>query len=424
MNKKYLFLFFLLIIFFISALGGSYLAFSYIEDNKKQTQNNDTFDTEVDKNEEGDVVVEYNIVDTGQTVCSNNTSEITCPQLVSDFYGQDAQYFGNEPSYTDNGDGTITDNVTGLMWQKDPGDKVDYYEGINNADNYTLAGHYDWRVPTIKELYSLIDFSGNDPDPTSTSMAGLIPFINDSVFDFSYGDTSAGDRIIDSQWITSSIYQSTVMNNQECFFGVNFADGRIKCYPTENERNNGYYLIHVRGENYGQNDYVDNEDGTVSDNATGLMWQKADNGEGIIWSEALGYCEELVLGQKDDWRLPNAKELHSIVDYSRSPDTTNSAAINPIFGVSSITNERNEADYPFYWSSTTHIRYPNSYSDAAYVSFGRALGFMNGQWMDVHGAGAQRSDPKEGNPEDFPQGLGPQGDTRRIYNYVRCVRDL
>ena len=44
------------------------------------------------------------------------------------------------------------------------------------------------------------------------------------------------------------------------------------------------------------------------------------------------------------------------------------------------------------------------------------------QLLDVHGAGAQRSDPKIGNPADYPHGLGPQGDVRRIYNFVRCVR--
>jgi hypothetical protein len=42
--------------------------------------------------------------------------------------------------------------------------------------------------------------------------------------------------------------------------------------------------------------------------------------------------------------------------------------------------------------------------------------------MDVHGAGAQRSDPKTGDASDYPQGHGPQGDVIRINNYVRCVR--
>jgi len=51
------------------------------------------------------------------------------------------------------------------------------------------------------------------------------------------------------------------------------------------------------------------------------------------------------------------------------------------------------------------------------------MGYMNGAWVDVHGAGAQRSDPKAGNPADYPTGHGPQGDAIRILNYVRLVRD-
>jgi hypothetical protein len=44
--------------------------------------------------------------------------------------------------------------------------------------------------------------------------------------------------------------------------------------------------------------------------------------------------------------------------------------------------------------------------------------------LDVHGAGAQRSDPKKGDPAAFPHGRGPQGDVVRIYNYVRAVRSI
>ena len=43
--------------------------------------------------------------------------------------------------------------------------------------------------------------------------------------------------------------------------------------------------------------------------------------------------------------------------------------------------------------------------------------------LDVHGAGAQRSDPKTGDAGRFPRGRGPQGDVIRIDNFVRCVRD-
>ncbi len=45
-------------------------------------------------------------------------------------------------------------------------------------------------------------------------------------------------------------------------------------------------------------------------------------------------------------------------------------------------------------------------------------------WIDVHGAGSQRSDPKSGDASVFADGNGPQGDAIRILNYVRLVRDL
>ncbi len=364
----------------------------------------------------------WTIPDTGQTKCYDNSREITCPTSASkEFYGQDASYAGVPMNYTNNGDGTVTDNVTGLMWLKDAGDKVAYYTGINGADSYTYAGYSDWRVPTIKELYSLIDFSGQDVDPMAKN--ANTPFINTNYFNFEYGDTSTGDRVIDSQWITSNIYVAKVMNNQECFFGVNFADGRIKCYPTaDNGHNNGYFMRLVRGNTgYGENNFTAGGNGTVTDTSSGLTWQQSDSRKGMDWSDALNYCEDLSLGGYTDWRLPNAHELEYIVDYSRSPVTTNSPAIDPIFTTSSITNEAGQKDWPYFWTGTTHANAQGG-SEGVYVPFGRAIGQMNGQIMDVHGAGAQRSDPKSGDIDDYPQYFGPQGDARRLHNFVRCVR--
>ena len=362
--------------------------------------------------------------DTDQSLCYDNTSQITCPSAGASFHGQDAQYDGHAPAYQDNGDGTVTDLNTGLMWQQDPGDKVTYDEAVAGAASFSLAGHDDWRLPSIKELYSLILFSGGDPSSYPWSDPSyLTPFIDDDVFTFQYGDTGAGERLIDSQWVTSSVYLETVMGGQECFFGVNFADGRIKCYPTAPFKT--YFVIHVRGGSaYGINDFVDDGDGTVTDQTTHLMWQQDDNGAGVIWEDALAYCEDLSLGGHDDWRLPNAKELQGIVDYTRSPGTTGSAAIDPVFDVTSIVNEAGQTDYPYFWSGTTHADWQGGGTSAAYVSFGRALGYWQNQWQDVHGAGAQRSDPKSGDPDAYPYGHGPQGDAIRIYNFVRCVRDV
>lgn len=390
---------------------------------------------DADTSSGGDIIAEttpvkgsYTIVDTDQTSCYGDSGyDVACPFASESFFGQDAQYSGLTPNYTVGSDGTVTDENTGLMWQQDPGDKVTYDEASQNADSFELAGYDDWRLPTIKELYSLMLFSGADPSGEDSS--NLVPFIDDDNFAFEYGDTDAGDRIIDSQWATSSVYGSTVMGGESCFFGVNFADGRIKCYPTTNK---GYFAIYVRGDSYGVNDLYYNGDGTITDDATGLMWTQSDSGhfdageEGdgaMSWEEALDWAEDFEYAGYDDWRLPNAKELHSIIDYDRSPDVTSSPAIDALFETTDITNEAGASDYPFFWTSTTHEKSNGMGDFGVYVGFGRCLGYMNGQWIDVHGAGCQRSDPKSGDPSDYPTGFGPQGDARRIYNYVRLVRD-
>jgi hypothetical protein len=374
----------------------------------------------------------YNLVDTGQAACYDNEDEIACPVAGEAFSGQDVQYDGIQFSYNDNGDGTVTDNVTGLMWQQGFADtKLTYtqaqaYVATLNSENY--CGYSDWRLATIKELYSLIDFRGTDPPPEATSTNGLVPFIDTNYFQFAYGDTSAGERIIDSQWATSTLYTA----DHSMMFGVNFADGRIKGYgmtsPDPRQGEKTFYVRLCRGNShYETKSFVDNGNGTVTEEATGLMWTQSDSGQGMNWEDALAWAEqknaENYLGHYD-WRLPNAKELQSIVDYTRSPDTTNSAAIDPVFDVSAITNEDGEIDFPFFWTGTTHVRADGSGSAAVYVAFGRGLGYMNGRFVDIHGAGCQRSDPKDGDPNDYPRwGFGPQGDVQRLFNYVRLVRD-
>jgi len=380
----------------------------------------------------------YRVVDTGQSACYDDLDEITCPGDGEAFSGQDAQHTGNPPSYALGCGGLcVIDNVTGLVWQRSPDtdgdgdididDKLTWpqaqaYPAALNAEGF--GGHSDWRLPTIKELYSLIDFDGLDPSgcDTEASCPGLRPFIDTGYFDFAYGDVDAGERVIDSQYASSTLYVSTV--DGELLFGVNFADGRIKGYGLSIFGQDKTFLVMCVRDNteYGLNDFVDNGDGTITDRGTGLTWQQADSGYGMFWGDALDYARNLTLAGHDDWRLPDAKELQSILDYTRSPDTTSSAAIHPLLEVTAIINEQGAVDYPYYWAGTTHVRYPDHGDPGVYLAFGRGLGYMDGQWRDVHGAGCQRSDPKFGDPDDYPYGHGPQGDAVRIYNHVRCVR--
>ncbi len=384
----------------------------------------------------------YPIVGTGQTTCFDNAYEIACPQPGQPFYGQDAQFPGRRPSYTLSRDGlSVADNNTGLIWQHSPETNNDGV--LDRRDKLTLSqarkrpaelnairfgGYNDWRLPTIKELYSLISFNGRDPAPSASSSYALTPFIDTRYFAFAYGQPGSGERVIDSQYASTTLLANVNEWGIQRMFGVNFADGRIKGYgltmPNGSEKD--FYVLCVRGnENYGKNDFHSNGDGTITDRASGLIWAQADSGRPMNWSEALTWVQTMNrqnhLGHKD-WRLPNAKELQSLVDYSRAPDAGNSAAIDPLFAVTPAINEAGQTDYPSYWSSTTHINANNIGFSGIYVAFGRAMGYVRNGWHDVHGAGAQRSDPKTGNSADFPQGRGPQGDAIRISNFVRLVR--
>ena len=421
----------------------------------------------------------YTVVDTGQLKCYDNRNEISPPKPGQPFYGQDAQFNIHPSSYMLGADGlTVHDNITDLTWQRSPdtdGDGV-----LTRHDKLTFSqaqalpaklnavkfgGFDDWRLPTIKELYSLFDARGIDPSgPGGNDVSKLTPFIDTNYFKFAYGDPHTGERVIDSQYASSTKYVGKGARGFAKLFGVNFADGRIKGYdlfmPGDGVGKT-FFVLCVRGNTaYGKNDFHDNADGTITDHATGLMWSKADSGQGMNWQAALAWVQkknsENFFGH-DDWRLPSVKELQSLVDYSRSPDTTHSPAIDPVFNCTAFTNEAHQADYPFYWSATTHAGLMGG-SAAMYVAFGRAAGWMSPRafvggpperrggfgsgpgpdgppdagmlgggggeyhFVDVHGAGAQRSDPKVGDPAMFPHGRGPQGDVIRIYNYTRLVR--
>ncbi len=385
------------------------------------------------------MAVDYPIVDTGQQDCFDNSQGINPPELGAAFYGQDAQFNDNQlqPAYVAWRDGTVEDLNSGLTWVRARGEKMTWADAVSGAEECNVGGHDDWRMPTIKELYSLIDFRGYiNPEGNGDD---TVPYIDTEFFMFEYGDVNNCERIIDCQDWSATEYVHFTMNNDSTVFGVNFADGRIKGYPKyrremENIFPNELYVRYVRGNpNYGINDFQDNGDNTVTDRATGLMWMKDDSEEGLNWEEALAAIQSLNEDEDQDnhdWRMPNAKELQSIVDYTRAPAVTNSPAIDPIFECSVIQDEGGGEDYPFYWTNTTHFDGPQDrqYNNAIYVTFGRALGWMQPpprfEWelWDVHGAGAQRSDPKIGNPNDYPHGNGPQGDVIRVYNYVRPVR--
>ena len=359
----------------------------------------------------------YPIVGTSQTGIWDATGNSITPILGEAFYGQDAQFTHTTPNYTLSSDGkTVKDEVTGLTWQKTYDSGTYYWASIqtvvDNLNNQNYGGFNDWRVPTIQELYSLWDAS-----------VGW-PYIDTDYFDIIYSNEQELSHAI----FWSSDKYTGVMGNisangetpgAELAFGVNFGTGHIKSYSIKVGPK--HQVRCVRGNlSYGVNLFQNNNDGTISDLATGLMWQQNDNGSGIDWEDALAYAQTQnnanYLGH-NDWRLPNAKELQSLVDYKRSPYATNTAnvgpAINTLFSCTSILNDGGKADYPYYWTSTSAMSMANgSYPSAWYVAFGQA---EDGNGENLHGAGAVRFDSKT-----VGTGIGEE----RVLNYVRLVRNI
>ena len=213
-------------------------------------------------------------------------------QTVSYAVGDDGYYAPcNRHSYTDLGNGIVRDNVTGLEWQQSsaPGTYT-WQQATDYCNNLVLGGHYDWRLPTVKELSFLVDLSIPLPGPS------IDPIFSISNFTHFWSSTN-------------SVYPST----DEAWY-IGFTQGGVK----QTHKSFTKSVRAVRGRKF-SNNFIDNGDGTITDRSTGLMWQK-DRSTSLQWDEALAYCENLTLANYTDWRLPNLNELRSDVRRPRSDD--------------------------------------------------------------------------------------------------------
>lgn len=290
----------------------------------------------------------FKLPDTGQTKCYQAVepwAEIPCEGT-----GQDGAYSINPMNFTDNGNGTVADNNTGLMWQKEDDDNVyNWYEASGTYDetynpdsqdvcgSLNLGSHSDWRLPMKKELMSIVDYG--------------LPYLEPAIDATYFPNTKTN---LSYYW--SSPKAAFGPDN---VWGVKFASGVVWYVYKE-----GYnYVRCVRGGQYPDRSFVDNDDGTVTDNSTGLMWQQGE-GEFMIWSSALSYCEGLSLGGHLDWRLPNVKELDSLTD-----DERYYPAIDTNFFPNTYSSDC--------WSSTKYAGSPNN---AWVVDFGGGLVSIDGNY--------------------------------------------
>ena len=272
----------------------------------------------------------FSLPDTGQSLCYDTTGGvISCSGAGA---GQDGAYNINPLSYADNGDGTVTDNNTGLMWQKqDNGYNYNWYKAsgtyhatynsgaMSVCDSLELGGYDDWRLPSRFELLTLVNYGVSLPGPTIWGYY----FPSTHALDYWSSTEAAADPA--SAW------------------SVSFYNGGVGTSPKDGD---GNYVRCIRGVPIPQG-FGDNLDGTVTDGRTGLMWEQAEPGR-KNWTDAISYCEASSFAGYLDWRLPNFKELESLVDDTRAHST-----INPTF-FPNAHGSIHTVDPSNYWTSTTY----------------------------------------------------------------------
>ncbi|MBF0539303.1 MAG: DUF1566 domain-containing protein, partial [Nitrospirae bacterium] len=325
---------------------------------------------------------------TGQVRCWDESGNvIDCAGTGQDGELRKGVVWPAHPRFTDNGDNTMTDRLTGLMWPKDAGSPtvgsckgpdeysqfslkmaLDYVDCLNTAK---YLGQNDWRLPNIVELESLVNAEYGSQSSTWLPSQG---FLNVYWGNYASSTTNASDT--STSW-TVFMQEAGVYNTWNISF--------MKVWPVRGgdagAAGNAYTWATGQRTSYYKGDdgslqkgvawpltrFSDNGDKTVTDNLTWLVWNKSADtptvgscaGGKMTWQKALDYVKCLntskYLGQ-NDWRLPNRKELFSLIDHgSASPAI---AVGHPFLNV----------QLDFYWSSNT-----NTYQSETYPPL-KALG--------------------------------------------------
>ena len=323
------------------------------------------------------------IPQTGQKKCYDLAgTEISCVGT-----GQDGEIRAGVvwpiPRFMDNVDGTITDNLTGLMWTKDAGTPnigqctggpETWYQALDyvaclNANNY--RGHSDWRLPNVSELKSLANGGVADSSVWLQAQGFTNVLPGDSSWHWS-STSVATDGLgaffvyvnrgeIRGTYKTTGIYVWPVRAGQSNSSDSNYPANIQKTGQTLN-----YYAgddgALQKGVTWPDPRFTDNADGTITDNLTGLVWLKDANCFGYQSWDTLfskiadfnnnpgNYTCNSYSKSYHDWRVPNKVELLSLMDYSNINPSLQ--ADHPFVNVQ-VCPQWTVQDIHFYWSSSS-----------------------------------------------------------------------
>jgi hypothetical protein len=269
-------------------------------------------------------------------------------------HGEDADYTRNPMDYTVSKDGqTIVDNNTGLMWERHlnwqwekttppqgewrPQDvfyyvdgeprRRPYHEGVQYCKQLELGGYDDWRMPSMKEGHTIANYASARPAIHMKYFKDVYPGLD------GYGDRGKG-----GMW-----GGPLAPDHNNSAWHLGFIDGHFMGYPrggykttrcVRADNNSGYFLP----------EFVDNNDGTVTDKVANLMWVQQTDGVKRDWESSIQYCEDLEFADHGDWKLPHNKELSSLVDLRKQKPAID-------------TDFFPDTDYKgYYWTRTPETR--------------------------------------------------------------------
>jgi cysteine-rich repeat protein len=295
----------------------------------------------------------------GRPPCDDDGLPLYCGQDAD--YGWDTRHSAAERfarHLTTPGQPTVTDEVTGLEWQgcvaglsgdscaDGSQESLTWHDAVRGCDALSWGGREDWRLPDPHELHSIIDYGVGPPrvDPAAFPATPSTRYwsVSFAPFDGAWALLTSPIPVWAPVEVAESLGARCVRGG-----GPLAVDARFE--P----------LVAVDGRRL------------VRDHATGLVWQGcavgtdgADCAEGepdlLLWYEALGRCEALEWAGFRDWRLPNVKELSTIVDYGRRAPPVDVVAFPRLPG-------------NHVWTSTTRGDRPQDAMDVLFRELGETV---------------------------------------------------
>ena len=305
------------------------------------------------------------------TGCLENINSFFTKQRDLKQTGQNIIYTNNDDAYYQSGikenfnkiNNTIIDNITNLKWQNNKETitlKLSQNKAISYCSNLNLDNDNNWRLPSIQELLTLINYG-----KANSSISNI--FIDNNMDNNTDNNTSnnisnnnkANNKNKAKNNNNLSYWSSTIYKKDSSLaWGIDFKYGDDFHQNIKHKFN----IRCVSGDKLIKSKFKrNNKSKIVKDITLNLQWQDNNNSKTTekTFQEAISHCENLSLGGYNNWRLPNIKELLSITDKD------NESSINPIF--------KNTSLIWLYWSSTT---------DVSSNDFARAIWFRNGgDWI-------------------------------------------